>query len=556
MTTSTQLLDTAVRHAVHLEGLKTGQAKRFEGFLRKIDKDLRRRLGGEDLTEFSRTRLETLLRQVDGSLKTIYSKFEDEFQSELLDLSQYEAEFEAKALNSIAPENVVFATPSFEQLSAAVRSQPLGVHGANGGKLLTPFIKDWTRTERSRVIGVIRQGFFEGQNTGEILRAIRGTRANQYRDGVLSLLNRNAEAIVRTSVQHVASVARFQTWEQNKEFITGYRWVSTLDGRTSTICRSLDGQVFKVGRGPKPPAHIRCRSTTVAELSSEFDWLTEGRTRASQDGPVYGDQNYYSWLKGQPAAFQDDVLGVTRGKLFRDGGLTAKDFSRLQLDKRFNPLTLEQMREKEPLAFQRAFSGSPTEPLRRLPVDKLDSEAKQYVVSNGRAMGGEFAFAADSATGDVLLAKKGQDSSVSFSAAEQALLRSGSDVTLYHNHPSGSSLSLADLTFSASNGLSRIVAYATKGKGEYIASSFASPTLIKSIHRYADKIARGRIKPLFDAGKLPPTEANHLHWHFVNSALDRQGVIKYESPEISDKTASALKSVGKKRFNEWLKDFD
>lgn len=355
MALSEALLQSTVRHQVFLEGLKSGQVNRFAAFLEEIDRSIRGRLTRHDLTEFTRGRLEKLLEQVDGVLGEIFERYYDDLAGHLVDLAAYESEFEAKALDD-ALEAAAFESvlPTETQIKAAVFSAPLSVRGADGGKLLNDFVKDWTKAERKRVTGTIRQGFFEGQTTYDILRTVRGTKANQYRDGILATTNRHAEAIVRTAVQHVASVARFETWKKNSNVVTGYRWVSTLDGRTSTMCRSLDGQVFKLGKGPAPPIHINCRSTTVAELDSRFSFLKKGRQRASKDGPVDGGETYYTWLKGQSAGFQDEVLGPTRGKLFRDGGLSAKRFAELNLNRRFKPLTLKQMREKEPLAFERA----------------------------------------------------------------------------------------------------------------------------------------------------------------------------------------------------------
>ena len=49
------------------------------------------------------------------------------------------------------------------------------------------------------------------------------------------------------------------------------------------------------------------------------------------------------------------ALGVKRAELFRSGAITQAKFKSLQLDKNFTPLTLEQMRELEPKAFERAF---------------------------------------------------------------------------------------------------------------------------------------------------------------------------------------------------------
>jgi hypothetical protein len=97
-----------------------------------------------------------------------------------------------------------------------------------------------------------------------------------------------------------------------------------------------------------------CRSTTIAVLNSQFDFLKQGRTRSAEFGPVAGGETYYDWLKAQPESVQNEALGPTRGKLFRDGGLSADEFASLQLDKNFKPLTLAEMKALEPEAFQAA----------------------------------------------------------------------------------------------------------------------------------------------------------------------------------------------------------
>ena len=356
MAYSQQLTDQTLRKSVLLEGVKAEEINQFTAFLKQIDRDLRQKLLSTELTDFSRTRLERLLSAVEKSLTRIFGSYYDELTGHLIDLSEYEAEFEARSLaNALTSSNFETVIPAATQVHAAVFSTPLSVRGADGGKLLEPFIRDWTSVETKRITGTIRQGYFEGQTNAQIVQTIRGTRANGFRDGILSVTSRHAEAIVRTAVQHVASVARFETWQANDGLVTGYRWVSTLDGKTSTQCRTLDGQVFPLNKGPKPPLHIRCRSTTVAELDGRFSFLKEGRTRATQDGPIGADTNYYQWLKRQPAQFQDEVLGSTRGKLFRDGGLSSERFAELNLHRNFTPMTLDEMRKKEPAAFIRAF---------------------------------------------------------------------------------------------------------------------------------------------------------------------------------------------------------
>lgn len=353
MAISLQMLETSIRHQVHIEGLKAGEAEKFVKFLRRIDKAIRLELLTDDITEFSRARLERMIKSVRKTMGVILDEYQSTLLDDLLALAEYEAEFETKKLNDVLVEGVELSAPAYEQLRSAVFTAPLSVRGPDGGKLLEPFISDWAEKELDSVSGIIRQGYYEGQTTHQILRAIRGTKANQYKDGVLEVIDRHAKAITRTAVQHVATTAQYQTWKKTK-LVIGYRWVSTLDGRTSAICRSLDDEVFKLGEGPLPPIHIGCRSTTVPELDPKYKFLKKGATRASQDGPVSGDENYYTWLRKQPINFQVSVLGKSRAELFRKGGLSEERFARLNLGRNFKPLTLDQMRKLEPLAFERA----------------------------------------------------------------------------------------------------------------------------------------------------------------------------------------------------------
>jgi SPP1 gp7 family putative phage head morphogenesis protein len=353
MAQSQLLTEIATRHQVYLERLKSGEANQFAAFLLEIDRSIRARLSGEDLTEFTRARMERLLAALERDLKKIMDRHYTQLSGNLIDLAQYEAAFESRSLGQIVVgfEPVI---PSETQVIAAVTSRPLSVRGPDGGKLLESFIRDWQSTDIKRVSGAIRQGFFEGKTTSQILQVVRGTRANKYRDGVVAIVNRDADAIVKTAVQHAATQARQMTWERNADSVLGVRWVSTLDGRTTIQCRSLDGRVFPVNAGPRPPLHIRCRSTTVADIDPAFKFLRQGATRSSINGQVDANQTYYDWLKTQPAAFQDSAIGTTRATLLRRGGLSAERFAELNIGRNFEPLTLDEMRRLEPIAFERA----------------------------------------------------------------------------------------------------------------------------------------------------------------------------------------------------------
>ena len=318
--------------------------------------ELRKRLIEADISQVSRGRIEKLLAQIEQALSAILTGYTTLIAKNLLDIGVYESEFEARALqkligNKLAIETV---TPTPKQVKAALDTIPLSLRGLDGGQLVTDIVDRFSGIETVRLVGAIRQGYFEGQTTQQIVKTLTGTEANKYTDSVLAISQRNAETLVRTSIAHASNVARAETWAENDDIVEGYEWVSTLDSRTSTQCRSLDGKVFKLGKGPLPPIHARCRSTTAPKLSEEFDYLDKGATRASKDGYVDADLSYYDWLKTQSKEFQDIALGEKMAKVFRDGGLTAARFGELNLDRNFKPLSLDEMRKLEPLAFEKA----------------------------------------------------------------------------------------------------------------------------------------------------------------------------------------------------------
>lgn len=371
--TPSQLIEIATRSQVFIERYKGGVVKEYEPFLVEMAKLIRKKLEGKDLTQFSRGRLNKLLKVIAKDLMILQGTYLDEdFYPSSFTLAKQQAKFEVKSLQQVVKYD--FVTPSETQLTSAVLTNPMSAEGY-AGKLLDPFIKDISKNEVAKITNLIRQGVYEGLTTPQIVNNIIGTKKNKFTDGQLVKTNRNMSNMVRTAVQHVSSQARQETWNRNNDIIKGVTWVSTLDSRTSTICRSLDQQEFPLNKGPRPPIHIGCRSTTAALLSEQFAFLRKGATRKARNPEtgkveeIPAKTSYYDWLKGQSSSFQDSELGKTRGKLLRDGKLSSQRFAELQLGRNFRPLTtitrngkkitpLEQMEEMEPLAFERAGISS------------------------------------------------------------------------------------------------------------------------------------------------------------------------------------------------------
>ncbi len=117
--------------------------------------------------------------------------------------------------------------------------------------------------------------------------------------------------------------------------LLGVMWVATLDSRTCLRCMNLDGRVFAVNVGPRPPLHSSCRC---------------GTTPIIRGSPKPTSPRFAEWLARQPSDVQDDALGATRGALYRRGGLAVGDF----VNNRGKVMTLRALRRKEKDAFARA----------------------------------------------------------------------------------------------------------------------------------------------------------------------------------------------------------
>ena len=173
---------------------------------------------------------------------------------------------------------------------------------------------DTTQQIRTRLIGQLR--FNSKGNVRQI--AMAGGNATKA-------ANYQIMTIVRTSLNQVSNVAAQQVYKANPDATKKYRYLATLDSRTSSRCRLLDQQVFEYGKGPEPPQHFNCRSRTVAEI--DYDNLSRvfGRKieaprrrgfRPSESGLVPAGESYGTWLSKQSPAVKAKALGAKKVRYF------------------------------------------------------------------------------------------------------------------------------------------------------------------------------------------------------------------------------------------------
>lgn len=364
--------DRSLRHQIALLRYADGLRTRLIAALNKGDAPLIRELREqlEALGDVSPAGYAKSSREVERRIKAIietrdptWTEFRAGLIAELQELAADEASFVAEALKiSIPVEGVKIIEVAAEKVGAAIFDRPFE------GRLLKDWADSLRASERTRLESAIRQGIIEGRTIDELVREVRGTRANQYTDGILNISRRNAEAVVRTAVAHTSHTSRDIVFEANSDIVAGKKLVATLDGRTTVLCMGRDGKVVinPEHKGEIPanlpllqpqnaqlPFHFGCRSIFVVifsllEIEKQAgtrpfvrDTATGKRRQVNfrkeakaagmslQDyrekwyrenvGQVPAGVNYDTWLRRQPAAFQDDVLGPGKAEIFRQG---------------------------------------------------------------------------------------------------------------------------------------------------------------------------------------------------------------------------------------------
>ena len=337
-------------------------------------------------------RLRAILAQLKDSLGTWAGDATEITAAELQGIAQLQSEFVTDQLRRALPAgardavNTVEISPQFAQsvvttdptqlnvvalsddLFAAVQGAPatFNLTAAQGatitlpnGEVVTKAFRGIAVDQAERFSQVVRQGLLTGEPTPAIAKRLIGSlQFGEEAKTVKQLIAAGGQAtavadnqvvaLIRTSINQVANTASQQVYEANQDITPRYRYVATLDTRTSAICRALDGKEFAYGKGPMPPQHFNCRSTTVPVIDPDILPPSTTATRASKDGQVPIDQSYGEWLSKQPRSVQADALGP--GKVAYFNRLAKKYGPRDAIAKLVrddgSELTLEQLRKR------------------------------------------------------------------------------------------------------------------------------------------------------------------------------------------------------------------
>ncbi len=367
-----------IGQSVQLDRFAAAEQRKVRGTLIQLREELveklrKMELEGVSRETFKRARAEKLLDQTRATIGESYAAMSKGLNGTLKDVAEVRSNGVMQVAGSVLTTSL---TP--QDLRSIVKD--LVVDG-------NPAKEWWKRQSAGLQMNYAREvrvGLAAGETTGDIVRRVRGRDTGQrvvvevggkqrvmpkFAGGVMDLPTRQAEALVRTSVQAVSNDVLQETYKANSEVLAGQQLMATLDDRTCPECGGYDGGVWNIETGeptedspvqepyPGPaPFHYQCRCVWVPVTKSWSQLIKEAggkppadleevpeMTRASMDGQVAGKMTYDEWLQNQPEAVQKDVLGPGKFQLWQDGKI--KSVGQLT-NQDGNILTLKELQAK------------------------------------------------------------------------------------------------------------------------------------------------------------------------------------------------------------------
>lgn len=384
-----EIQDSFIRHQIDLLRLSGGIQKQITATLDATEKDLAQRIeqslkNHKGTATLGTKRMQLLDEYIRFLRMNAWTEVNDTWKKNLIELGKAEPKMISNLINAASPVAISFTLPSAASLANITTNNPFE------GRILKDWAKNIADADVQRILSQVRIGMINGESSAQIASRVVGTAKMKGSDGVTEISRRNAAAITRTAVMSISNATREQFYEENSDIFEKERYVATLDARTTPVCRGQDGKVYLIGLGPKPPLHFNCRSLRVPyfaegvlgdrparnftkqQLLREFAEAEKIKSVSSRDklprgfkgkydefarkrmreltSIVPASTTYQTWLMRQPVKFQEEILGPTKAKLFRDGGLKLDKF----VDFNGKELTLAQLQDRYPESFEKA----------------------------------------------------------------------------------------------------------------------------------------------------------------------------------------------------------
>jgi SPP1 gp7 family putative phage head morphogenesis protein len=287
--------------------------------------------------------LEKQKAEIEKVLSSVYADIDKTIKDKSIETAQASPEIADAILKKVIPArfNIQLGVPYLDKKRVIAWFESSQIDGL--------FFNDWLKklegNTAARIVRESRLAMISGD---------RKTAAKRIQEA-LNIGRKSAEGLAQNAIRQAYNWAEREYLIENKQMLRGLRFVAELDRRTSPICRSLDGKVFKIADCPLPPLHWKCRSHVnpvfknvqlerylaradqnirIARIDTKprtvhhWDGTTSTKYEKLRVKHPSARQNYNQWLTSmikssdpRDVAFAKEVLGPSRFKLVSSGKL-------------------------------------------------------------------------------------------------------------------------------------------------------------------------------------------------------------------------------------------
>lgn len=220
-------------------------------------------------------------KQHDGLERVLEEGYEDSFYRTMFDLQKQ------------VGVGVSFSKPGKETVQKAAKTKWLGQNYSS---------RVWNN-KKALVIQLnqlVPQSFAAGRTSHDLAKHLETKLNTSYSA---------AKRLARTEINHISNQATLDSYKASG-VVTQYKYLATLDNRTSDECRHMDGEIINVSEAQTgvnlPPLHPHCRSTTIAYFEDDdIGKLIDDRVARNEEGNTYkvgSDVTYKDWVENYAEA--------------------------------------------------------------------------------------------------------------------------------------------------------------------------------------------------------------------------------------------------------------
>ena len=282
-------------------------------------------LSAEDYTtERANTAMSAALAMNARTYQETYTALE----KKLKDVAEAEAEYQKRLLDRAKDADAV-PVNNATNFASMISTTMLGA-------TILATIDALRRDRADMITKGVHNGYLAGRTQPQIISDIRGTKGASFTDGAFQLARQKLETVIRTALTHATTFTSQAFYVLNDVLVgNAVIWLSVLDSRTTEGCIVRAGKRYTADASHKPighaypwglgpgARHFNCRSTFAPLVAGER--------------PT--DNSYDKWLRKQSAETQDEILGKTRGLIYRKWDLPVEKY----VNNKNRWITLEQL---------------------------------------------------------------------------------------------------------------------------------------------------------------------------------------------------------------------